>query len=63
MKIDAGNDDLVALQKEIKNWKSKPNVPGKVVALEQLINKRMDLTRHVDGLRKQLDGVRQQQSQ
>jgi dynactin complex subunit len=62
-KIDARNEDLIALQKEIKNWRSKPKLPGKAIALNQLIDKRMDLTRHVDALQKQMQGIRNMQAQ
>ena len=62
-KIDGRNDELVSLEKDIKNWKAKPKLPGKAVGLQQLIDKRIDLAHQVEVLKKQLQGIRQQQTQ
>ena len=62
-KIDAKNDELISVQKDIKTWRAKPKGNGKAVGLDQLTNKKIDLTHQVEALKKQLEGIRQQQAQ
>ena len=61
-KIARIETEIVATQKDIRAWQSKPRgTRGKGVDLDQLINRRLNLEHYRDELRRQQDGVRQQQ--
>ncbi len=58
-KIDQARTDLVGVQKEIRAWRAKPKkTPGRAVAINRLIDKRMSLERHIEDLTRQLESVR-----
>lgn len=64
VKIDARSDEMVSVQREIRAWRNKPaKTHGKVVALNQLIDKRTSLSQHIESLKKQLEAVRNRQAQ
>jgi len=62
--IEVKTRELTELQKEIRNWRSKPRgTPGRGKMLDQLIDQRIALEKYLDHLRKQLEGVQEQQKQ
>jgi hypothetical protein len=62
-KIDGKNAELTALQKEITAWRHKPRQPGKRVALNGLLDKKIGLQKEISSLAKQLEGARSLQAQ
>ena len=60
-RIDAKIVELGELQTQIKLWRARPNKPPKGEMLNQLLQKKEDLIRHIDDLRRQLDAVHKKQ--